>query len=82
MSRKELVTLNRTLAIKVGPDIEKVSSFTGIGEATWNRNDEITYQIHEIHFPTPIHILPIGPFLNTYPKLSFKKTAIVSTQDV
>jgi hypothetical protein len=79
MANLELVTLNRTLAVNVNGSIYKVSSFCG-KFSNWSSNKEdVVYQIFSIHFPdhVPAYLFNMEPV-----RLSFKRSAIVSTQNL
>jgi hypothetical protein len=75
LKQLELVTLNRTLAVMVGGEVEKVSAFVG----AWSRNitvsEDSEYLVHEICLPKKI-------VLTSKVRISFKKSAIISTQEV
>jgi len=77
MTNLELVTLNRTLAVKVGSDIHKASSFTGKFSRISGR-DDVEYVINHIHLPQDVPEWALNPPV----RLTFKKSAIVSTQSV
>lgn len=77
MTQKTLVTLNRTLT---GLDpipgcIVKVASFTGVF-VRWDNREECTYRIEHVHTPESYKVQ------SGYFALTFKKSAIVSTQEL
>jgi len=74
-STPKLITLNRTLAVHLRSVIVKVSSFTGLWQDGFR--DEVKYNITAIHFPESVWVPS-----DDQPVISFKKTAIVSEQDV
>lgn len=71
---QELVTLNRTLAVQIDGSVRKVSAFTG-KYASSSTKEDVSYRIDVIHLPahyTSLHSV----------WLSFKRSAIVSSQEV